>query len=177
MPALLPLIESAEKENRRPPFTTAAERFTFTRDSAMLSIVSTSMPSRNRMRCFMGSPRSELQAAGARGVGQRLDAAVVAGEAAVEHDRLHAGLDRLLRDLGADHGGALRLVLPGERGREVLRGRRRLREGPPALVVDDLRRDVLQGPRHAQAREHRDAADVRAPAERTALASLVLDQR
>ena len=51
--------------------------------------------------------RSELQAALARGIGERLDAPVVEIAAAVEHDVLDALLDRALGDQLADRLGGV----------------------------------------------------------------------
>src|SRR5262249_28123741 len=87
--------------------------------------------------------RLELEAALARGIGQRLDAAVVAIGAAVEHhglDALFAGAlgDELAHRLrGVDVGAGLDALALG------LRDRRRVRERRSFGVVDGLRVDVL----------------------------------
>src|SRR5689334_23568454 len=84
-----------------------------------------------------GPSRSELEAAGTRRVGQGLDATVEARGAAIEHDALDPRRLRLLRDLAADHRGALRLLLALERVEHRLRRRRRMRERATRRVVDD----------------------------------------
>src|SRR5690349_5387404 len=143
MPLLFPTTCRAENEKRRPPLATAAERLTLTSDSDRSWTSSTSMPSRNRMWGFMllwlSKGGSELEAAGAGRIGQRLDTTVEAREAAVEHDLVHALLLGLLRDLRADDPGLLRLRLALELGSQRLGGAGRVHEGLPRGVVDDLR--------------------------------------
>src|SRR5438067_4658361 len=90
-PSPSPTTVSAAKPSTRPPFTTLVTRFTAT--------IFSRRPSPRSSCCIRGWIFAirfplELQAAGARGVRERLDAAVVAVAGAVERDPLDALLLR-----------------------------------------------------------------------------------
>src|SRR5262245_35137144 len=140
----------ALNENRRPPFTTLAHRLTLmtrSRNSDFgASLERGWPPPRGRTVILL-----ELQAAGARAVGERLHAPVIEIAAAIEADLLDTAL---LRALGeqlahgrADRGLALALGARAEILAARCRGQR-----DPAHVVDDLRVDVTRAPEHRQAR-------------------------
>src|SRR3569623_2236853 len=96
-----------------------------------------------------GSHSLELQSGFARGVGQRLDAAMVEEAATVEDDLLDAGLHRGFRHALADRG---RGVDVGARGAAhvLFQGRGRS-DGGAVRVVDHLGIDVLARTMHRQA--------------------------
>src|SRR6266850_1276753 len=124
----------ALNEKRRPPLTTFAQRFTLITRSANSDLGASAPRPGPPCRMCEPWPRTtsnllEFQTAGARAVGERLDAPVIAIAAAIECD-LH---DPLL--LRAER-------LPARRGHE-----RRA-----AQVVDDLGIDVLPAAEHRQAR-------------------------
>src|SRR5215203_3434954 len=101
---------------------------------------------------FWSTRRSEAQSALAGGVGQRLDAAVIEIAGAVEHDARHAGCARALGDQapdllrGVDVAAALQLVP------HVLFEGRGGRQRRTALIVDDLRVDLLRRAEHRKPR-------------------------
>src|SRR5215204_6550636 len=158
-----PTTTSAAKPKRRPPFTTLATRLIWTRRSTNSPSPSFRSSLRPPLWCSLAmSPshlrgrrarslewvscarRSEIETALAGGVGQRLDAAVIEIARAVEHDRLHAGGARALGDETPDllrrvDVGA-RLQLPAH----VLFEGRGGSERDAALVIDDLRVDLLR---------------------------------
>src|SRR6476646_2758382 len=154
-----PTTTSAAKPKRRPPFTTLATRLMWTSLSTN-SLSRSSPPLRSRgSRAMLLSHfvqplvlSSEIQPALARGIGQRLDPAVIEIAAAVENHVLDALLfgalgDELAHGLGRAHAGA---------GLEALaRGlfdRGGGRERDAAIVVDHLGVDVLGGAEHRQPR-------------------------
>src|SRR5690348_6907807 len=106
-PSPSPTTVSAAKPRMRPPFTTFVTR--------LIEIIFSRRPSPRSSCCcgWRGLPRccamnclpSELQAAFAGGVGQRLDAAMEAKTGAVERDRLDAQRLRALGDALADNAG------------------------------------------------------------------------
>jgi hypothetical protein len=63
-------------------------------------------------RCCFRQPSSELQPAFARGIGQRLDAAMEQEAAAIEHDGGHASLLGGLGELGTNLGGSIDVAPP-----------------------------------------------------------------
>src|ERR671935_1060647 len=110
LPLPSPTTTSAVNEKRRPPLTTLATRLIATTRSSNCDCGASSRPgpprsSRGgRLPCPPGPRRAgaaaielsssnplEVQAALARGLGQRADATVVAVAAAVEHHRADAG--------------------------------------------------------------------------------------
>src|SRR5207302_2520247 len=92
----------------------------------------------------------EGEAAGARGVRQRLHPAVILEAAAIEHDALDAGRLGLLGQQRADRLGgghvAARLVLREERLAATVHGEHRA----PRVVVHELRVDVAETAEHGQ---------------------------
>src|SRR5690606_39482276 len=104
---------------------------------------------------------SELQATLAGGVGQRLDAAVVAVARAVERDLLDAGLARLLGDRAADLGGGIGVLAALQAFAQAGLGGAGRGQHLGAVGAEDLGVDVLAGAQHRQAR-HAEFADVRA---------------
>src|SRR5690606_23799652 len=103
----------------------------------------------------------ELQATLAGGVGQRLDAAVVAVTRTVERDPLDAGGARLLRDRLADPGGGLDVLAVLQSLADVGLGGAGGSQDLRAVGADQLGIPVLAGGQHRQAR-HAQFADVRA---------------
>src|SRR5215203_2948079 len=101
---------------------------------------------------FSRPPILEIEARFARRVGQRLDAAVVEIARAVKDHRLDAGLARALSDEAPDFlrrvdvGAGLQLAA------HVLLERGGGRKRDAALVVDDLRVDLLRRAEHRQPR-------------------------
>src|ERR1700748_2306402 len=158
-----PITTSAAKPKRLPPLTTFATRLMWT----SLSTNSLSRSSRSRFRSRPPRSRSpamfpilrrrsasifksgllEAQSAFARGIRERLDAAVIEIAATVEHDFLDAVLHRALREQlahglrGVDVGAGLLAHFLFQRGR----GCKRL----ALQIVDDLRIDVLRRTEHA----------------------------
>src|SRR3546814_851409 len=97
----------------------------------------------------------------ARGIGQRLDAAVVAVAGTVEGDLLDARRPGLLGDGATDLGGGLDVLVALQAVADVgLRGAGR-GEHLRAVGAEQLRVDVLAGAQHRQAR-HAEFADMRA---------------
>src|SRR5690606_32236909 len=104
---------------------------------------------------------SELQATFAGGIGQRLDAAVVAVARAVERDLLDAGLARLLGDRAANLGGGVGVLAALEAFAQAGLGGAGRSQDLRAVGAEYLGVDVLAGAQHRQAR-HAEFADVRA---------------
>src|SRR5438552_1787830 len=100
------------------------------------------------------------EAAGARGIGQRLHPAVILVATAIEHDALDAGRLGAVGQQRADRLGgghvAAGLVLLEERLAAAVRRQHRA----PRVVVDELRVDVAEAPEHRQPRSRRRAAQV-----------------
>src|SRR5690606_19333188 len=90
----------------------------------------------------------EAEAGFARGVRQRLDAAVEDEGAAIEHDVLDARLDRALGDELADGSRRFPVGAGLERALQILVERRGGGDRMAARVVDDLRVDVLRRAMH-----------------------------
>src|SRR5262249_37180250 len=111
------------------------------------------------------------QPALASGVGERLDAAVVAVAAAIEHGGLHAGGLGPLGEAGPDPLGPL----PAGKRLEVRLGPRRRRQRVAAVVVDELGADAAVGAEHGDARALGAAAHLGAHAAVPALAMIALD--
>src|SRR5262245_27580765 len=137
-----PIATIALNENRRPPFTTLAQRFTLITRS-MNSDLGASDP--------RTSDLLEVQTAGARAVGKRLDAPVVQVAAAVEAHLLDALLLRAFRHQLAHRGRDRGLALALDARRQVLAARSR-GECHAAQIVDDLGVDVLGAAEHRQTR-------------------------
>src|SRR5690606_8156856 len=104
---------------------------------------------------------SELQAAFARGVGQRLDAAVVAVAGTVEGDLLDARGLGLLGDDATDLGGSFGVLGALQPFADVGLGGARRGKDLRAVRAEQLRIDVLAGAQHRQARNAQ-LADMRA---------------
>src|SRR3954469_9625662 len=150
-----PTTTSAAKPKRRPPFTTLATRLMWT----SLSVNSLSRSSRSR-RCGSRAmilfqlvlvlqfqscrSSSEIEAALARGVGQRLDPAVIEIAAAIEHDLLHALCRRALGEPLSDRLRRLDVGTSLEAVAHVLCHRRARRRRRGLRMVDLLRVDVLR---------------------------------
>src|SRR5215204_5608626 len=166
-----PTTTSAAKPKRRPPFTTLATRLIWTRrstNSPSPSLRSSWRPplwcslAMSPSHCAGGGPArlngfvqpadSKIQAALAGGLRQRLDAAVIEVARAVEHDRLHAGGACALGDEAPDLLRRVdvraRLQLPAH----LLFEGRGGSERDAALVIDDLRVDLLRRAVHRQPR-------------------------
>src|SRR6185503_6561930 len=152
-PCWSPSATIALNENRRPPFTTLAQRFTWiTRSWNSLFGWSESRGPR-RSLCGPGMfPRLlEVETAGARAVGERFDAPVVEVAAAVERHGADALLLRALREELADRGREPDLALALDQRLHVVAGRG-LGQRHALHVVDDLGVDVRRAAEHAQAR-------------------------
>src|SRR6266508_891363 len=153
-----PTTTTAEKLNRRPPFTTLDTRLIWTTRSVSSSrfgsILAMSPPSTSL----------ELQARLAGRVAERLHPAVIAVATAVEHDVADPGGLRALRDELADLLRALGLLLISRRRSlfdvEVGRGGERA----AGAVIDDLRVDVRQRAEDREARPLSAAGDALAHA-------------
>src|SRR5690606_1216462 len=104
---------------------------------------------------------SELQAAFACGVGQRLDAAMVAVAGAVEGDLLDARGPGLLGDHAAHLGGGLGVLAVLQALADVGLGGAGRSQDLRAVGAEQLCVDVLAGAQHRQARDAQ-FADVRA---------------
>src|SRR5690606_3263748 len=102
----------------------------------------------------------ELQATLAGGVGQRLDATVVAVTRTVERDPFDAGGARLLRDRLADPGGGLDVLAVLQALADVGLGGAGGSQDLRAVGAEQLGIQVLAGAQHRQAR-HAQFADVR----------------
>src|SRR5262245_31493081 len=151
-PSPSPTTVSAAKPRMRPPFTTLVTR--------LIPIIFSLRPSPRSSccccllscRCWAMSFALELEAAGARGFGERLHTAMEPGPGAIARHALDAQRPRLLGDALADHlrGSLVAAVL------EVLAhvGFRRRRAGQHTIAVrrDDLRVDVAVAAVDHQAR-------------------------
>src|SRR5690606_12278111 len=104
---------------------------------------------------------SELQATLAGGVGQRLDAAVVAVAGTVERDLLDTGCLGLLGDGAADLGGGIGVLAVLQAVAHVGLGGAGRGQHLRALGAEHLGVDALAGAQHRQAR-HAEFANVRA---------------
>src|SRR5262245_33526865 len=154
-----PSATIALNENRRPPFTTLAQRFTWiTRSWNSLFGWSDSRGGR-RSRWGAAMPLLlEVQAAGACAVGERLDAPVVEVAATIER---HGGDALLLRALGeqlADGRARADLALALDQRLHVVAARG-LRQRDALHVVDDLGVDVHAAAEHAEPWARRGALD------------------
>src|SRR5690606_2916459 len=98
--------------------------------------------------CAFEAGGSELQAALAGGVGQRLDAAVVAVTRTVERDPLDAGGARLLRDRLADLGGGLAVLAVFQALADVGLGSAGGSQHLRAVGAEQLGIQVLTGAQH-----------------------------
>src|SRR5215470_7091602 len=151
-----PTTTRAVKEKRRPPLTTLATRLMETTRSFSSSTLGSIFVSATRL-----SPAPlEGEAAGARGVRQRLHPAVVLVAAAIEDDALDAGRLGLLRQHRSDRLGsrdvAAGLVLRQKRLAPAVGGQ----DGAPRVVVDELGINVTEAPEHGQPRTRGGAAHV-----------------
>src|SRR5262245_52206226 len=150
-PSPSPTTVSAAKPSTRPPFTTFVTRFTAT-------IFSRSPSPRSSPICifdacnFAMAVRSalELETRFARGVRQRLDAAVILVTRAVERNRLDARLLRALGDALADFGRRLDVAAPLHVRPQLGLGRGRGRQHLGAACVYHLGVDVAVGAVHGQ---------------------------
>src|SRR5262245_11146894 len=150
----------ALNENRRPPFTTLAVRFT---------LITRSVNSERPADSVCLVPRSrrspvamlEAQSPFPRSVRERLDAPVVEIAGAVEGD---AGDPRRLGPLGqlpAHRLAPVGLALgAGERGPGVLAHRGSRDQRAPRGVVHDLGVDLVQAPPNGETRALRGAGDL-----------------
>src|SRR5436189_5316888 len=151
-----PTTTSAVNEKRRPPLTTFATRLIETTRSFSSCTLGSILVYATR------SPPAPLEgeAAGARGIRQRLHPAVVLIATAIEDDALDAGRLRLVGQQRADGLGsgdvATRLVLCEERLAAAVHRQHRA----PGVVVDQLRVDVTEAPEHGQPRAPRRAPQV-----------------
>src|SRR3954451_20781385 len=142
-----PTTTSAAKPKRRPPFTTLATRLMWT------SLSTNSLSRSSRCPCsraMFRSNQSEIEAALAGSVGQRLHAPVVEIGAAVEHDVLQSLLQRALGDQLADRLGGVDIAARLEAFAHRFFQRRGRNQSLAFHVVDDLRIDVLRRAEHRQ---------------------------
>src|SRR5688572_26224282 len=154
-PSPSPTTVRAAKPSTRPPFTTLVTRL-------MATIFSRSPSPRCSPVCILDACSlamfaipSEFEAGLARGFRQRLDPSVELVAAAVERDRLDAGLLRALGDAPADLGRRLHVaavfpvfLLHRRRGGDHLRPARGYH-----LRIDVAVRAVDAEPRHRQLRD------------------------
>src|SRR5262249_38641366 len=151
-----PTTTSAVNEKRRPPLTTLATRLMETTRSFSSSTLGSIFVSATRL-----SPAPlEGEAAGARGVCQRLHPAVVLVAATIEHHALDAGRLGLLRQYRAD-----RLRSGDVAAGLVLRQKRlapagRAHPGASRVVAHELRVDVAEAPEHREPWPRRRSAHV-----------------
>src|SRR5262245_56132197 len=98
-----PSATIALNENRRPPLTTLAQRFTWITRSWNSDFACSDSRGCRRSLWGPGTPRLlEVETAGARAVGERLHAPVIEVAAAIERDRRDALFLRTLREQLAD---------------------------------------------------------------------------
>src|SRR5258706_457618 len=146
LPLPSPTTTSAVNEKRRPPLTTLATRLMETTRSLSSSTLGSIFASATR---FSPAPLKG-EAAGARGIRQRLHPAVILVATAIEHDALDAGRLGAVGQQRADRLGgghvAAGLVLLEERLAAAVRRQHRA----PRVVVDELRVDVAEAPEHRQ---------------------------
>src|SRR5512134_1460273 len=147
-----PSATIALNENRRPPFTTLAQRFTWMTRS-WNSLFGWS-DSRGPRRSLWGPAMRrllEVETAGARAVGERFHAPVVEVAATIERHGADALLLRAFREQLADGGAHADLALALDERLHVVAARG-LRQRDALRVVDELGVDVRGAPEHAQAR-------------------------
>src|SRR5690606_35206816 len=96
--------------------------------------------------CFL-QPSSELQPTFARGIGQRLDAAMEQVAAAIEYDGCHTGLLRCVGDFLANLDCRID-ICPGLFRAEC----RSCSHGTALAIVDDLRINVASGAMNRETR-------------------------
>src|SRR3712207_627629 len=165
-PRWSPTTTRAAKPKRRPPLTTFATRL-------MWTSLSTNSLSRFSSRCSRCPDRSlcampvppvdreikitpasvralEAQPALARGVGQRLDAAMIEIGAAVEDDLADAGRPGALGHEAPDLGRRRHVGARLQPLAQILVEARGGRQSVAVRVVDHLRVDVLGGAEHGQ---------------------------
>src|SRR6185436_15834077 len=135
-----PTTTSAVNENRRPPLTTFATRLMDTTRSFSSSMLGSIFASATR---FLPVPL-EHEPAGARSVGEGLHPSVVLIAAPVEHDPGDAGGLGARRKQRPDHLRGRDVPARFVLGHEALRTAVRRRERAARVVVDQLRRDVVQ---------------------------------
>src|SRR4051794_23347266 len=116
MPFSSPTTTSAVNENRRPPFTTLATRLISTTRSWRSRPAGLTLRSGTGIEVPEGSGGldSDGQPGLAGAFGQRLDPAVIAVAAAVEHGTLDPGGRGALGEQGADAGGLLHSAQPAQ---------------------------------------------------------------
>src|SRR5688500_3367053 len=140
-------MTSAAKPKRRPPFTTLATRLIWT------SLSTNSLSRSSRCPCsraIFRSNQSEIEAALAGSVSQRLHAPVVEIAAAVKHDVLQPLRQRALGDQLADRLGGVDIAAGLEAFAHRLFQRRGRDQGLAFYVVDDLRINVLRRAEYRQ---------------------------
>src|ERR1700728_4534535 len=130
-----PTTTSAVNEKRRPPLTTFATRLISTTRSWSSRAAGLTVRS---MRMGTGKGSSEGEAALARSLRERLDLAVVAVSAAIEHGVADAGRRGALREQLAGARGALRAGQRPQFGLGPVDGG----DGGAGDVVDQLRGDA-----------------------------------
>src|SRR6056297_1077021 len=136
-----PTTTSAAKPKRLPHFTVLLTRLIATRRSANSGVSSRSRRSRRLSSLAMSLVSSDLQPGVARGIGQRLDAAMIDEAATVEIGLGHAGLLRPLSHRLADLGRRLDGALAHE-AKVLFLGRGR-RQCHALHIVDELHADIL----------------------------------
>src|SRR5215468_5756213 len=152
-----PTTTSAVKENRRPPLTTFATRLMATTRSVRSSALASIRASATHLLLsipldVVRTSGSELEAACARCVRERLDPPMILIAAAVEHglpDPAVLGFlcDDLADDLRGRDIAAELLSLLEFRGSAICRRQRLARR-----VIDELRVDVVEAPKNGQPR-------------------------
>src|SRR5690348_3378879 len=152
-PSPSPTTVSAAKPRMRPPFTTLVTRLIeiiFSRNPSPRSSCCCGWRGFERCCAMNAIPRSELEAAFAGGVGQRLHAAMEAITGAIERDGLDAERFRTLRDALADHGGGGPVAAVLHVVAHVGLERRRACEHLVARRRDELRVDVTVRAAHGE---------------------------
>src|SRR5688572_19238660 len=147
-PSPSPTTVSAAKPSTRPPLTTLVTRLTATIFSRSPSPRSSPICIFDACNFAMAAIPSEFESRFARGVRQRLDAAVIPVTPAVESDRFDAGLFRALGDALADLGRGLDVAAVARP--QLGLGRRRGRQHLGPARVYHLGVDVTVGAVHGQ---------------------------
>src|SRR5450755_3211989 len=164
-----PTTTSAVNEKRRPPLTTLATRLISTTRSWR------SRPAALTVRSILmriGKGSSEREPGFPRSLRERLDLAVVAVAAAVEHRHRNAGR---LGPLGEQLAGPRR-ARGGRKCAQLRLGPVDRGEGATGDVVDQLRGDPAVGTEHGDPRTLGRARDLRAHAAAAAQASRFLGE-
>src|SRR5213596_3030497 len=163
LPLPSPTTTSAAKPKRRPPFTTLATRLietSFSTNSPSSRSRSRSRPPFSPRAICPGIPLLKRQSALSSAVGECLHSPVIEITAAIKHNRFDTCR---LGPLGHQEPDLLGSIFVGaglELALELGVERRSGSECHALRVIDDLGIDVPPGPKHAEARPARLAAQV-----------------